>query len=241
MKYLWRIFVLWVCLPFSACDSQKYFGYNYEAEMFVEIASFYGRVTNGFTGESVPFATIRIEDQGAMADARGNYRFNYRLSNDARLGKELELVIAAPNYFPHVQRKPVFPGTFELNVSLEYAAPIIELTGCFDMTFCQAIVFDYQGVNDIDTVTAHFQYLGANSTVTYEFDAGLKRLRTVSPNRAHYQATVEPVSPQYGTLSRWYTVTARDKSGYSHSLQHKNDEKNPDPLLFPIGSLSAIR
>lgn len=231
--------VLSVFLISGGCDTQKYLGYNYEAENYVEIASFYGRVSNSFTGEYVPFATIRIEEQGARADERGNYRFNYRLSNDARLGKEVELVISAPNYFPHLEKKSVFPGTFELNVSLGYAAPIIESTGCYDMTFCQAIVFDYQGVEDIDTVSAHFQYIGANNTVTYEFDAGLKRLRTVSPNRAHYQAAVEPVSPQYGTLNRWYTVTARDKSGYSHSLQHKNDEKNPDPLLFPIDSLSA--
>lgn len=231
--------VLSLLLLTGGCNSEKYLGYNYEAENYLEIASFYGKVSNGFTGEDVPFASIRIEEQGATADARGNYRFNYRLSNDARLGKEVELVISAANYFPYVERKSVFPGAFELNISLEYAAPIIEATGCYDMTFCQAIVFDYQGVNDIDTVTAHFQYLGANNTVTYEFDVGLKRLRTVSANRAHYQAIVNPVSPQYGTLNRWYTVTARDKSGYSHALQHKNDPRNPDSLLFPNDSLRA--
>lgn len=228
--------LLMIIFLLLSCDTEKYFSYNYDAREFSEIASFSGTVTNVFTGAKVPGAIIRIEDQNTVTDMQGFYRLDYVLSADAKLSKQIDIEVVAFNYLPYTQTQSIFPGDFSLDVELEYGAPIIEETGCYDMTFCQAIVFDYQGANNIQTVSAHFQYIGENNLVTHEFDIELAQIRIVTPERAHYLAIVDPSSPIYGTLSRSYTVTAMDQEGFSHTILHKNDEKNPDPLIFPLDS-----
>lgn len=221
----------------SACDTQKYYSYNYDANEFSEIASFSGRVTDLFTGESVPYATVQIENQSVVADLGGNYRLDYVLSKDAKLSKQIDIVVSAQNYLPNIQTQSIFAGVFPLDIELEYGAPIIEATVFYELSICQAIIFDYQGTVDIDSVTAHFQYYGENNTIIHEFDTTLVPVRTVSPNRAHYQIVVESVSPLYGQIDNHHIITVFDKNGFSDSEIHKNDPKHPDPLIFPLDSL----
>lgn len=215
-----------------SCDTEKYFSYNYNAKEFSEIASFSGTVTNVFTGLSVPDATIRIEDQSTVTDRRGFYRLDYVLSADAKLSKEIVIEVTAHNFLPYIQTQSIFPGEFPLDVALEYGAPIIQKTGCNNMTFCQAVIFDYQGADDIDSVTAHFQYFGNNNTVTKEIDVQLARKENVSANVAHFQAIVQPYNPEGDSLGRAYWIKAFDKEAFYDSMLHINDLKNPDTLLF---------
>lgn len=226
--------LLMIIFLLLSCDTEKYFSYNYDAREFSEIASFSGTITNVFTGARVPGATIRIEDQSTETNMQGFYRLDYVLSADAKLSKEIDIEVIAFNYLPYTQTQSIFPGDFPLDVELEYGAPIIQKTGCNNMTFCQAVVFDYQGTDDIEAVTAHLTYFARNghNLITRKVDVKLNLKETVSENTAHFQVIVEPISQLGDSLGRYYTITAVDKFGFSDNLLHINDLKNPDTLLF---------
>jgi hypothetical protein len=227
---LLNILITFFLLP--ACDTKKYFSYNYDASEFKEVASFSGTVTNVFTGARVSNATVRIEDQSTTTNLQGIYRLDYLLSEDAKLNKAIDIEITARNYLPYTQTQSIFPGEFPLDVALEYGAPIILKTGCNDMTYCQAVIFDYQAANDIDSVTAHFQYFGNNHMITREIDVRLSRKENVSANVAHFQAIVQPFTPEGDSLGRAYWLKAFDREALYDSVMHINDLKRPDTLLF---------
>ena len=223
--------LLMIVFLIPGCDTQKFFGYNYDAEDFAQIASFTGTVTDVFSGYPIAGATIQIENQSAKTDNAGHYSFDYVLSEDASLGKITQITISAKNYLPYIEQRAILPESVPLTIALEYGAPIIEQTGCYNMTYCQAIIFDYQGAQDIDYVNAHFKYYAQNNTVTREIDVRLN-LKSLSGNVGHFQAIVEPFGQLGDSLGRAYTIKAVDKFGFSASLLHINSIRNPDPLLF---------
>jgi hypothetical protein len=226
--------ISWALLFFCGCDSDKFFSYNYSAEQFVELSTVTGTVTNLFTGDPVREATVTIGAQSTLTNSDGVYRLDYALTADDELGREVPISISAENYHSFSTSRQFFPQPVELNFRLKYGAPIIEAISFFDLTYCQAMVFDYQGAEDIDTVYAEIAYLDTiTNLVTARFTLGLQRKQGVDANRAYYQLEVARQDPQYGNASPAVTVTAVDKSGFSDRDEHINNEDfDPDTLLF---------
>jgi len=217
----------------SGCDSEKFFGYKYDAEILVQSAKLQGRVINMFTGEIVENARIEVNNQFTYSDERGNYQLVYILSDDEIRNKESTIEVSAENYHAFTISRLLNPEeTIFLDFSLEYGAPIIEEIASPFLSLVQAIVFDYQGYGDIRSVTAHIDYVDSFNNIYAEFDIPLNFHGIENQFRAHYQIPVSSTMNQY-VLSYLFAVSAIDRSGFSHRISHLNDPKHPDVLIFP--------
>ncbi len=225
-----------IILFFENCDSDKFFSFNYEAEQFVELATITGQVSNLFTGLPVGGARIEIENQFTESDDDGFYRLDYQLSDDAGLGRDISITASAEEFLPLTITRQFFPQPVEINFQLELGAPVIEDVSFPELSFVQAIILDYQGVDDIDTVIANIRYLDpATNLVTQILELGMDRIEVVDANRAHYQLVVVPQHPQFGSVSPGIIVTVIDQSGFISAIEHTNNPFNPDTFLFDPG------
>jgi hypothetical protein len=228
MKFL--IFILFFCS--LSCHDDKFWGYNYDADLSISSATISGTVTNIFTDQPVHKAKIQIGNHLTSTDIYGEYILEYILTEDDERDRKVTIQIEADRYFPYAAQKIIYPTQTELNFTLEYAAPIIKATGCYLQTYCQAIVLDYQGVDDIEKVSARFVYYDTTSnTISHQFEKELTRKQIVTENLAYYQTEVNPITA-YGILGATYTIRASDKSGYFTEIDHTNNSFAPDTLLF---------
>ena len=215
------------------CDVEKYTGYNYDAQSFEQGVTIRGSVTNKFTGEGVGNAVLRINNQQTRTDGAGNYEMRYILTEDDNLNRPATITITAENYLPFNTSAIVFPEEeMQLNFELTYGAPIIEAAVLPQLELCQAIVLDYQGIGDIASVVAHFSYVNDAGSIQEEIDVPLQFHGSASNLRAYYQASVSPTMGNL-VIFRLFSVTATDRSGFTHTITHLNDPRFPDQPLFP--------
>lgn len=234
MRICGFVFTILVGLLLIRCNSEKYFGYNYNAERLVKTAHVFGKVTNIFTGLPVVSAQISIDDQQTTTDLVGNYELTYVLSADAEQGKQIPIRIQATNYIPLFTTGQFFPESTQLDFRLEYGAPIIKnsvLVNVAGQPICQTIVMDYQGASDIASVVAQFNYLDSLNLVAHRIEMPLSVVKTPSLNVNYYQIA-PPDSIDDNVLAGFYAVTATDKSGFTHTFEHLFNPFNPDTLLF---------
>ncbi len=234
----------------NSCNEDKFLGFNYEAEQFIEIASISGEVRNIFTGDIVRNARIKIGSQVTFSNNEGKYQMEYTLTEDDRLNRAAPIEASAQDYHPFFSSRVIFPQPTEINISMVYGSPIIETTTFFGLNICQAIVMDYQGVNDIDSVFGEFAYLNpdSNNRVQQFVNTTLQRVGSISDNRARFEALI-PVQiallpdttdttgtgdrpPDTLFVSPTYNLIAVDKSGFTDRISHTNNSFNPDTLLF---------
>ena len=212
------LFLLFVFLLYINCDTDKFFGYNYDAESLIESAPISGRITNIFTSVPVASAKIKIGPYETLTDKDGDYLLVYPLGTDEERDKFIPIIVTAPNYFPDSLETIIYPQPLEINFSLEYGAPNIESSSITQrdpvMVNCDATVFDYQGVDDIDTVTAVFTYFDT-SNIRTELPVDMTRIQILSDNRAAYQCTTRIVNRPYGILNtKAWQIIATDKAGF---------------------------
>jgi len=219
------------------CDSDKYLGYNYDAERLANTASFSGKITNKFTGLPVSSATISInDDQMGFTDIIGNYQLTYVLSEDAVFGKRVPFSVTATKFFTFDTTIKVFPGSIELDFPLEYAAPMIESTVLVfveNEPVCQAIVSDYQGADDMVSAIARFNYIDSNDLIATRLNMALDNIKTPAAMTIYYQGK-PPGSIDGYALSGAYTLTVTDKSGFFDVFEHTFNPFSPDTLLFSL-------
>lgn len=229
----WFTFAMLLLLALAGCDTGKFTGYNYGAGQFQQTADISGKVLNKFTGQGVAQATIQINNQRTVTDAAGNYRMLYVLTADDNLNRPAKIEISAENYLPTTTTSLIFPdSTMQLDFELAYGAPIIEAAVLPDLALCQAIVMDYQGIEDIESVSVHLSYVDNGGTVRQEIDLPMAFHGSASNLRAYYQTEVETTMDNL-TVFRLFSVTATDRNGFTDSLSHVNDPRNPDQPLFP--------
>ncbi|RMH82316.1 MAG: hypothetical protein D6681_17335 [Calditrichaeota bacterium] len=222
-------------LMLLACNAEKFTGYNYDADFFAQTAHLSGVVQNRFTGEPVSEARVQVGTQEAFTAPDGSYTLNYVLTEDDLAGKPTPVRVQAPNFFSLTSEAQLFPREITLNFELEYAAPIIVATTRAELTYTQAIVFDYQGLGNIETVMAHFSYFdSATGRTTIELDVPMTLSCTVGDS-GYYEYLVAPQHPEYGTISNLYQITVRDRDGFSTAVTRVNSVFAPDTLLFPVG------
>lgn len=235
MQYIFTIAVI-IILPLSTgCDYEKFIGYDNEGQEILETTRVHGRIIHYFTHKPVNYARIQIGGQETLTNVNGEYALNYLLSEDEKRNKPTSIKISAENYFPVEFEEVLSPVENEFNYRLKYAAPIVEKAirrpnpvNRNEMV-CQAIVTDYQGLENIEQVTAYYPlqyYDGTKDTL----ESIMQNVRLVGPYTFYFQSKV--MNQTGFDLAYW--ITAGDKDGFSHTLAQANNPFQEDTLLFEI-------
>jgi hypothetical protein len=224
-----KLFIVFTLLCLAGCDLDKFTGYKYNSDPIPVNATIYGLITNRFTDVPVYRAGIRIENQSVLSDEKGEYLFQYRMSEDNLRDKRLIVFIAADKFYDLDTAISAYPQT-RLDIRLEYGAPIIKRTARVD-TVCQVIVFDYQGAADITSVAADFYYRRPGERpYSLKTKKYLHRVHIDSLYYAWYQTAVDTFITGFGNLTRTYYLRAMDNELFCDSTSSSAVES--DTLLF---------
>ncbi len=224
-------------LVLTGCDNDRFWGYNYTAQTLAKTLQIEGKVTDIFSGRGVAGASVTFDNSQTATDSLGNFLLQYILSADADQGRPVNFTVQAENYHTYHTDIVVFPGKIELNVSLEYGAPIIEDQAIVvSEGVCQALIRDYQGQQNLVGVTVRLHYRNAQNGQIYKTaDLEMAYRGDHAPNVYRYQAVIPNDYPvtQFGDLIK---VTAKDADGFSDEVSHNSSPRNPDTLLFPVSA-----
>ena len=231
-KFVFRIFYLLILIMYISCDTDRYLGYDIEGQELAETAIITGKITNLYDGMPVYQAKVKIGILETLTDHQGDYQIPYILSDDENRNKPVLISISKENYFQFKDSTLIVPAPMSLNFSLRYAAPMITAiarrthpTNQFQVV-CQAIIRDYQGVNNIDSVIAVFSYLNESDKLNL-YKSVMEFKGMLSSIEAYYQTTVE-----VSNLTTYLWILAKDKDHYSDSLFHSIRPDYPDLFLF---------
>jgi len=190
-------------------------------------------------------ATIQLgDDYQVFSDINGQFSIRYILTTDDERNKPLSVQITAPNYFPFTQELVIYPVDYNLEISLIYAAPIIQESVLvlyqftdFDIPLfvCQILLKDYQGFSDVDSVRAIFYYLNNQTQEIRQLIAPMVYIAAASQNAAYFEATAYPELSAVWELRSYYDISAVDKSGYSTYIQDMIPAYSGDtPIFQPV-------
>jgi hypothetical protein len=228
------LYLLGLLLLLSSCDNDRFLGYNYGAQPLGKSLQISGNVTNTFTGRRVAGATVMLDNLQTTTDTLGNFQLEYILSADAEQGRPIHFIVQAEHYHPYDTSMTVFPGTLELNVLLDYGAPIIENQAIVvGEGVCQALIRDYQGQQNLTAVTVRLHYRDDQTGNIYKtVDLNMTYRSDHEPFVYRYQVAIPSDYPetQFGDLIK---VTATDADGFIDEKSHNSSPRTPDQLLFP--------
>jgi len=218
----------------TGCDLQKLWGYEYESDPTPESAKIYGKVTDIFTGEPIKDVLVTVNNSMTVTDENGNYILYYRYIQDEDRNVPVPTKYTQQHYLQIDSSMVVFPIN-EINVSLAYASPIIQKICMVDSVYiCQAIIYDHQGFEDINSVVANLAYrIPGERYPSLYIKKEMTRVMTDSLNTCSYQVLAPDYFNEYGELMNIYEIYAEDRFGYS-DLMSSNDPRASDSLLFPI-------
>jgi hypothetical protein len=220
---------------------EKITGYNYDVKPLNNTVRVYGVVKNAFTGRAVEDALVEIGIQTTSTDIYGQYEVQYILGTAENRDQPVPVVISAPNYEILHTSFIIYPEPTRVDFQLVYAAPIIEKNALFATMgsnwYCQAIVKDFQGVNDIKKVTASFYYVKPNSPDSYLVSYEFILIGSVNNITGRYQISVPPTyrGDYYLYIDR-YQLEAEDYEGHIHQKIGYTSKVVPDTALFPVSS-----
>ena len=177
------------------CDTQKFIDFDYDARPLARTVEVAGIVSNVFTGEPVPSAQLSFEGQLTSTDENGEYDGHYLLSLDDNANRPVPIYITAEKYFPLDTSLIVFPVRNQLNAQMTYAAPIL-LSGVLGSDrIATAIIFDYQGVDNIDSVFALGWYdRGDGPRVRFYHPEQMTLVRQIDQHSAEYQVALPHIT-----------------------------------------------
>ncbi len=229
------IFIISIILIifFVSCDIDKYIGSKYEATPMRTTAKIYGTVYNAFDNLPVFGAHVMVDSQATSADSSGNYFLNYSLGPDENRNKLMPVYCTASQYHDYNSESIIYPEN-TIDIHIDYGAPIFKKIARVD-TICQAIVFDYQGFDNIDSVIAKFYYAPPDfripvTTREYSMEGKNGDSTNIGYFQCYVPTTIE--SPIYSIIALNYRVKAYDKSGFIDSTSYFH--MGIDTLLFPI-------
>ncbi len=223
---------------------EKITGYNYDVKPLNNTVRVYGEVKNVFTDRAVEDALVQIGIQTTSTDIYGEYQVQYILGAAEDRNQPVPVAISAPNYETLNTSFIIYPEPTRLDFQLVYAAPIIEQNSLLlykgldgePQEICQAIIVDYQGVNDIKEVKASFYYTQPNNPNSYYFTYPLHLIETNGGIEGHYQAIIPLVYQfEWFLYTESYELQAEDYEGHIHHIIGKTSKMVPDPLLFDPG------
>jgi len=219
---------LFMFLLFGGCDAEKFVGYNYDAEQLAKSADITGQITNIFTNEPVVEANVNVVGQTATTNQAGEYFLDYIFRGDEELDKMIPVTISAEKYYAIDTTIIIYPSNNQLNIKLVYGAPLILESERTDTTECciiiRAVIFDYQGISDIDSVFAHVWYYwdnGINDNVD-EVRTLMSRTATIDEYSAEFRCEIPiqtVIQDGIGSLipAGRHKIVVNDKSGFNET------------------------
>jgi hypothetical protein len=233
--------LLLICILGSAsCDLEKLTGYKHDYNPIPESARIFGVIKDRHTFTPIPNALILAGNQATYSDTSGNYLLYYYFSADDDRNKPVTMKMRATNYMKVDTSLVVFPEN-EVNIYSVYAAPIILSHALVDsicdikicQAICQAIVFDYQGANDIVRVYGKFAYRRPGEKLpSLHTETRLVRVTYDTTKTGYYQASIPQSIEGFGILMDIFTVYAEDRLSYADSTSEMN--LGSDSLLFAL-------
>lgn len=234
-------FIILSTLFFLNCE--KYINSQTDSNLNDRVITVSGTVVNDFTSHAIKGALVNFGGQDTLTDYLGRFELRYRLTVDNDRNKPVELKVRADKYFDFEQARFVAPIDYTLSVRMIYAAPIIEnsvlvqhyfIAQEMDLIVVQALVFDYQGADDIDSVGTVLYYRNEEDQTFKTSIIPMRFIEKLSYNTAHYQAVAIPTYKDIWHIQRNFDVYAEDSLGYSTFVQ--DAPINPlsgDTLIFP--------
>lgn len=196
----WRLpMICLMMVMFNNCDTNKFLGYDYEAEQVKQSVEISGKITNVFTGMPVTDALVIVENVPDSTDQLGEFQLQVLLGEDERSGRPAAIAVRSEKYFPLDTMAVIYPEGNMVEQSLVYAAPIV-LESSLDSNYhSRAILFDYQGVNDIVSVQCLGYYLHSipNSNLPAWIVFDMIRTEILDANTAVYEGELDD---EIGTL-----------------------------------------
>ena len=236
LRFILNYFPCWiiVVLCLTNCDSEKWWGFSYDTEPLPESAKFHGTIIDKFTFEPIKLAHISVNKQTAITNNNGDFLFYYHYSEDEERNQPVPITIWEKNYLPLDSTLIVFPEN-RLDIQLEYATPeILNICLVDTLSYCQAIVHDFQGFTDISLVEIRLAYgeLGAMVPSLY-IKMPMSLVLTDSVNIAYFQLLAPDYIEGSGYLLSRYEVYAKDSLNYYDTKSHAHPVAS-DSILFPI-------
>lgn len=214
------IIVIFLILIVTYGCNENYWGYNYEAPPLVNVTRIQGNLSDKFSGDPIHPANVIVNGQETWADENGNFLLNYIIPDEVEPNQQEVgyMNIVAPDYLFYSTTFIIFPVENNLDIELEYAVPIVmDAVSHGDST--QAIIKDYQGIDDIRFVSVTFlEDTGAGIFIRKEFE--MDKISRIDLNTAYYQFVVYDINHviNLSNISDWFRITARDKSDNVHRL-----------------------
>jgi hypothetical protein len=206
-----------------ACE-ENYWGYNYKAPVLVTITRIKGKILDHNRSRPVPAAIISVNGQKTMSDEDGNYLLNYIVPEDSEPNK-LEtgvISVSAPQYLPYNGTFQIFPFENIKDIELEYAVPVVN-NAVSNGDTTQAIITDFQGVEDIEYVSVTYNLYESGEVIRVEYDMDYKG---TSDNFTAYYQHIIPIRD----IGTWFRITAKDKEGNTHRADFTINPQ--DTMLF---------
>ncbi len=212
-------------LVLTACDTERLTGFNYQANGISQTAKISGRVVNIFTSEPVEDVIVSFRGQSTVTNDAGEYSLDYLLAADEEFNKPVDAIFSNENFFELDTTFIVFPTQNNFDVKLVYGAPIITDSERLGLSsdelhiILRATIFDYQGVNDIDSVVAQTWYYwdnGVNDKTVIE-PIQMTQITVIDANSALYEAFLPlQTADGYGNIipSEQNIIEAFDKSDF---------------------------
>ena len=206
--------LLWVI---CGCDTDKFLGYDYQAERVDHATTINGAVRNIFTEAPVARVRIDIGGQIAFTNNRGQFGMIYQSGEDEALSRPIPVRLSATNYFDFDTVLVIYPRDNRLDVRMVYAAPIIQSASLAD-SICTAQIMDYQGVEDIDSViSVGFYFLDETDSV-FSHRILMGQIDTIDDYAAVYRSIVPDSLNGAGLIRPRYNIIAVDKSGFRDEI-----------------------
>ncbi len=237
MKY----FIILSSLFFLNCE--KYINSQTESNLNDREITVTGTVVNEFTSQAIKGALVNFGGRDTLTDHLGKFELRYRLTVDNDRNKPVELIVSANNYFDYKLASVIAPIDLIYAVRMIYAAPIVENSVLvryyfvqeeMDLVVVQALVFDYQGADDIDSVGTILYYRNEEDQTFRTSIIPMRFVEKLSQNSAHYQAVAIPTYLDIWHIQNNFDVYVVDSLGYSTYVQ--DVPINPlsgDTLIFP--------
>ena len=198
------------------CDSEKFLGFDYQADALSQTAKIKGRLVDKDSNDPVEDVFISFDGQDAKTFTEGKFELDYYFGIDEELGKFIPITITSEKYFPLDTSMMIFPGENEFNAGLTFGAPEPLGTWEVENERFRTVVRDFQGVDDIDQVywiAVYWVYpTGDREGYRQPDTVAMERTAILDDYRAEYRVSA-PVYSDRVIIRRGWNILAIDKMG----------------------------
>lgn len=175
-----------------SCETERFLGYQYEAEAVSRFVSISGKLVNTFDrDEAVREAQISFEGQAAEpSDRQGVFNLDYAITGDEQFDRPINVRIQQPKYYTLDTTLIVRTGIDNVVWPMVYGSPRILSSVRSERTYTTTI-FDYQGEQTVSRVQCAVYYRNSDDDDHLYF-LDMEKISTVDGNTAVYQQVFPP-------------------------------------------------